>query len=99
LRMAQIIWAMTGLHQEGPQFYLLNGLGDKNYERAIKFCQWKKIQIVLESRTWYLANTDGTGFPNSDIRQATDTVVYKPNTKMMWFAPAGNDRGMVWGGR
>jgi hypothetical protein len=92
LSMAQIVWAVTGGHTQGPRFYLINTNGFSNFKAAIDFVINEKIDIVLYSQVWsFGGNFDGTGFINAQVTRATRAGV-------LWINAAGNFGGRVYNG-
>lgn len=92
LYMAQIIWALTGNHVDGPQFYLLNTNGLTNLRRATAFAIEHKVDIILYSQNWeYGGNFDGHGFINEIVNEATSHGI-------IWVNAAGNYGSRVFNG-
>jgi len=89
LRMAQIIWSVTGKTDNGPKLYLLNGDGLTNIKKAIDFSIEKKVDIIVFSATWYFGtNFDGSGPLNAQVNRATERGI-------IWINAAGNDSKMM----
>ncbi|MGK5082778.1 S8 family serine peptidase [Bdellovibrionota bacterium FG-1] len=89
LGMAEIVWAMTGKHPEGPHFYLVNTNGFTNFKAAVDFVLQEHIDIVLYAQVWpFGSNFDGTGFINEAVNKATQAGV-------VWINAAGNFGEMV----
>lgn len=85
-RMAQALWAVSGKKPEGPQFYLLNGRGQTNFKRAIRYAIDEiKPQIILCSMNFEsLAGFDEVqSFAHRWINEATDAGI-------LWVNAAGN---------
>ncbi len=90
--MAQLVWAVTGSHPEGPQFYLLNANGPTLFRRAARFAIESKVDVILFSGTFEGAgNYDGRG----PIDAAVDEAVA---AGILWVNAAGNSGGMVYNG-
>ena len=90
--MAQLVWAVTGSHPEGPQFYLLNANGPTLFRRAVRFAIESKVDVILFSGTFEGAgNYDGRG----PIDAAVDDAVA---AGILWVNAAGNSGGMVYNG-
>jgi hypothetical protein len=87
--MAQLIWAMTGQQEAGPQFYLLNATGITNFRRAVQYAIDEKVDIILYSQNRECCgNFDGSGFLNAIVNQATTAGI-------LWVNAAGNYGGRV----
>ncbi len=86
--MATIAWATTGgSRSDAPQFYLVNGKGLFNLERAVQYCIDEKVDIILYAQNWeYGGNFDGRGFINAIVTRATDA-------KILWVNAGGNYGG------
>lgn len=90
LRMAQIVWAVTGKTANGPKIYLLNASGLTNFKKAVDFVIENKVDIVLHSAIWQFGgNFDGGGPINAQVNRATERGV-------IWINAAGNDSKMVY---
>jgi hypothetical protein len=90
--MAQLVWAMTGNHPDGPQFYLLNANGPTMFRRAVRFAIELKVDIILFSGTFEGAgNYDGRGPINAAVDEAVAAGI-------IWINAAGNTGGMVYNG-
>ena len=90
--MAQLVWAVTGSHPEGPQFYLLNANGPTLFRRAVRFAIESKVDVILFSGTFEGAgNYDGRG----PIDAAVDDALA---AGILWVNAAGNSGGMVYNG-
>ncbi|MEO5667366.1 MAG: S8 family serine peptidase [Bdellovibrionota bacterium] len=93
LLMAQVVWAMTGSHPEGPKFYLVDANGLSNLRAAIDTVINLKVDIVLYASTWETGgNYDGQGFINAAVTRAARAGI-------LWVNAAGNDHGMTYTGR
>jgi hypothetical protein len=91
-RIAQIVWAMTGSHPDGPQFLLLNGNGITNFKRAVVYAMDQQVDLVLYSQVWECCgNFEGSGYINDLVTTAT-------NSGIIWINAAGNFRGYVYNG-
>lgn len=89
LRMAQIIWSVTGKTENGPKLYLMNGDGLSNIKKAIDFSIQNKVDIIVFSATWYFGtNFDGSGPLNAQVNRATERGI-------IWINAAGNDSKMM----
>ncbi|MBY0471364.1 hypothetical protein K2X30_09370 [bacterium] len=92
LKMAQIIWAVTGKKSAGPKFYLVNTNGFTNFKAAVDFVIEKKVDIVLYSQVWeFGGNYDGKGFINAEVSRAIDADI-------LWVNAAGDFGGNVYNG-
>lgn len=92
LHLAQIIWAMTGYAEDGPQFRLYNANGPDNFVAAVRHLIEWKADIVVCSRNWEtFGNFDGKGFINKAVEEATDEGI-------LWFQAAGNYHDKVFNG-
>ncbi len=90
--MAQLVWAMTGNHPDGPQLYLLNANGPTMFRRAVRFAIELKVDIILFSSTFEGAgNYDGRGPINTAVDEAVAAGI-------IWINAAGNSGGMVYNG-
>jgi hypothetical protein len=90
--MAQMVWAMTGNSQDGPQFLLLNANGPTMFRRAVRHAIEQKADIILFSSTFEGAgNYDGRG----PINAAVDDAV---RAGILWINAAGNSGGQVFNG-
>ena len=90
--MAQLVWAVTGSHPEGPQFYLLNANGPTLFRRAVRYAIELKVDMILFSGTFEGAgNFDGRG----PINAAVDAAIA---AGILWVNAAGNTGGMVYNG-
>ena len=68
--MAQIVWAVTGSHPGGPQFYLLNASGPTMLRRAVRYAIEQKVDIILFSGSFEGGgNGDGRGPINAHRRR------------------------------
>jgi hypothetical protein len=92
LHLAQIVWAMTGYSEDGPQFRLYNANGPENFVEAVRHLVRWQADIVLCSRNWEtFGNFDGKGFVNKAVEEATDEGI-------LWFQAAGNYHQKVFNG-
>jgi hypothetical protein len=90
--LAQIIWAMTGLHANGPKFYLLNANGPTLLRRAVRYAMEAKVDIILFSGVFEGAgNGDGRGPINDVVSDALAAGI-------LWINAAGNFGGRVYNG-
>jgi Subtilase family len=90
--MAQIVWAVTGFHPEGPKFYLLNANGPTLFGRAVRYAIEEKVDIILFSGTFEGAgNGDGRGPINRMVAEALAAGI-------IWINAAGNTGGHVYNG-
>ena len=68
--MAQIVWAVTGPHPEGPKFYLLNANGPTMLRRAVRYAIEQEVDIILFSGSFEGGgNGDGRGPDQPDRRR------------------------------
>jgi len=82
--MAQIIWAVTGSHPGGPQFYLLNASGPTMLRRAVRYAVEQKVDIILFSGSFEGGgNGDGRGPINAIVDQAL-------GANILWINASGN---------
>ena len=93
-RVAQLVWAMTGMKQDiAPQFYLLNANGYTNFRRAVRYAIQEKIDIIVYAQNWeYGGNFDGKGFVNETVNEALEAGI-------TWINAAGNYGGAVYNGK
>lgn len=86
LRMAQIIWGLTGKAiSRSPKFYLLNTNGFSNFKASVDFAINNKVDFILYSQVWpFGGNLDGTGFINATVNRAI-------NAGILWVNAAGNN--------
>jgi hypothetical protein len=90
--MAQLVWAVSGSHPDGPQFFLLNANGPTMLRRAIRFAIEVKVDVILFSGTFEGAgNGDGRGPINAAVSEATAAGI-------LWINAAGNSGGRVFNG-
>jgi hypothetical protein len=90
--MAQIVWAITGFHPDGPRFYLLNANGPTMLRRAVRLAIEERVDLVLFSGTFEGAgNGDGRGPINAIVSEAIDAGI-------LWVNAAGNYGGRVYNG-
>lgn len=91
--MAQTVWAMTGNNPLGPQFYLLNANGRKNFGCAIRYArEIAKVDIILFSQNFeYGGKFNGGGFLNALVDEATASGI-------LWINAAGNYGNRVYNG-
>lgn len=90
-RVAQLVWAMTGMdYEKTPQFYLLNANGFTNFRRAIRYAIQEKVDIIVYAQNWeYGGNYDGEGFINAAVDEALEAGI-------IWINAAGNYGDMVY---
>jgi Subtilase family len=89
---AQIIWAITGFHEHGPKFHLLNANGPTMLRRAVRYCIENKIDLILFSNTFEGGgNGDGRGPINRVVADALAADI-------IWINAAGNYGGHVYNG-
>lgn len=93
-RVAQLVWAMTGMKQDiAPQFYLLNANGYTNFRRAVRYAIQEKIDIIVYAQNWeYGGNFDGKGFVNATVNEALEAGI-------TWINAAGNYGSAVYNGK
>jgi hypothetical protein len=90
--MAQIIWAVTGLHARGPKFYLLNANGPTMLRRAVRYAIEAKVDMILFSGTFEGGgNGDGRGPINRIVAEALAADI-------LWINAAGNYGAHVYNG-
>ena len=90
--MAQIIWAVTGLHADGPRFFLLNANGPTMLRRAVRYAIEAKVDVILFSGTFEGGgNGDGRGPINRIVADALAAGI-------LWINAAGNYGGRVYNG-
>jgi hypothetical protein len=90
--MAQIIWAVSGLHSKGPQFFLLNANGPTMLRRAIRYAVEQQVDLILFSSTFEGGgNGDGRGPINQAVSEAMRAGI-------VWVNAAGNYGGRVYNG-
>lgn len=89
-RVAQLVWAMTGMsHEIAPRLYLLNANGYTNFRRAVRYAIEEKVDIILYAQSWeYGGNYDGKGFINNVVNEATKKDI-------LWINAAGNYGDLV----
>lgn len=90
--MAQLIWAMTGSHPDGPKFYLLNANGPTMLRRAVRYAIDHKVDILLFSGSF-----EGGG--NYDGRGSIDRIAAEAvSAGIVWVNAAGNYGRKVFNG-
>jgi hypothetical protein len=90
--LAQIVWAVTGLHPNGPQFFLLNANGPTMLRRAVRYAIDAKVDVILFSGTFEGGgNGDGRGPMNRIVADALAADI-------LWINAAGNYGGRVYNG-
>jgi hypothetical protein len=90
--MAQIIWAVTGSHPQGPHFYLLNANGPTMLRRAVHYAIQEKVDIILFSGSFEGGgNGDGRGPINRAVADALAADI-------LWINAAGNYGHHVYNG-
>jgi hypothetical protein len=90
--MAQLVWAVTGSHPDGPQFFLLNANGPTMFRRAVRFAIELKVDVILFSGTFEGAGDyDGRGPVNAAVGEAVAAGI-------LWVNAAGNHGGRVFNG-
>ncbi|MDR3637936.1 MAG: S8 family serine peptidase [Isosphaeraceae bacterium] len=90
--MAQIIWAVTGSHRDGPKFYLLNANGPTMLRRAVRYAIEQKVDVVLFSGSFEGGgNGDGRGPINRIVDEALAANI-------VWINAAGNYGRRVYNG-
>ncbi len=93
LRIANIIWELTGKNEEGPQFYLINTNGFTNFQAAIQKVIQLDIDIVLYPQVWeWGGNFNGTGFINHEISKAI-------NSGVIWINATGDPHNLIYIGK
>jgi hypothetical protein len=92
LHMAQIVWAMSGLNKNGPQFGLFNVNGPDNQIAAIKaLLDWGAHIVVQSANFEMFGNMNGTGWINEHVEHAKSKGV-------IWLNTVGNYRDLVYNG-
>jgi hypothetical protein len=90
--LAQIVWAVTGSHPGGPQFYLLNANGPTLLRRAVRYAIEAKVDLILFGGSFEGAgNGDGRGPINRIVADALAADI-------LWINAAGNHGGHVYNG-
>jgi hypothetical protein len=90
--MAQIVWAVTGFHDRGPKFYLLNANGPTMLRRAVRYAIEAKVDLILFCGTFEGGgNGDGRGPINRIVADALAADI-------LWINAAGNYGGHVYNG-
>jgi hypothetical protein len=90
--MAQIVWAVTGSHRRGPQFYLLNANGPTMLRRAVRYAIEAKVHVILFSGVFEGGgNGDGRGPINRVVDEALAAGI-------IWVNAAGNFGRCVYNG-
>ena len=90
--MAQIVWAMTGAHPDGPKFYLLNANGPTMLRRAVRFAIEQQVDVILFSGSFEGGGDgDGRGPINRIVAEALAADI-------LWINAAGNYGGRVYSG-
>ena len=87
--MAQIVWALTGSHPSGPQFYLLNANGPTMLRRAVQYAIEQRVDIILFSGSF---DGGGNGDGRGPINRIVDDAVGRG---ILWINAAGNYGGHV----
>lgn len=91
-QLAQLVWAATGNHPDGPKFLLLNANGPTLFRRAIRYAIEQKADIILFGGTFEGAgNYDGRGPVNAAVSEAVAAGI-------LWVNAAGNCGGAVYDG-
>lgn len=90
--MAQIVWAMTGAHPDGPKFYLLNANGPTMLRRAVRYAIDQKVDLILFSGS-FEGGGDGNG--HGPINRIVDDALA---ADILWVNAAGNYGGRVYSG-
>lgn len=74
-RLAQLIWAMTGFHDEGPQFRLYNANGLVNFRNAVRDAMAWPADIILNTVNFEsFGEFDGTGPVNKLVDEAARAI-------------------------
>ncbi|HMP57949.1 MAG TPA: S8 family serine peptidase [Gemmatales bacterium] len=90
--MAQIVWAVTGMQADGPQFYLLNANGPTLFRRAVRYAIEQQVDVILFAGVFEGGgNGDGKGFINRVVGEAVAAGI-------IWINAAGNFGGRTWEG-
>jgi hypothetical protein len=90
--MAQIVWAVTGFHPNGPKFYLLNASGPTMLRRAVRYAIEQKVDLILFSGSFEGGgNGDGRGPINRAVADALAAGI-------LWVNAAGNYGHCVYNG-
>ena len=87
--MAQIVWALSGSHPSGPQFYLLNANGPTMLRRAVRYAIEQRVNIILFSGSF---DGGGNGDGRGPINRIVDDAVGRG---ILWINAAGNYGGHV----
>lgn len=87
--MAQTLWAMTGLSNDGPEMFLVNARGTSNFHKAHNWAIREGVNIVLISMNFEgTGNFDGGGEINRLVNAMTAEGI-------IVVVAAGNYGGMV----
>ncbi len=90
--MAQIVWAVTGAHPEGPKFFLLNANGPTMLRRAVRYAIEQRVDVIL-----FCGSFEGGG--NGDGRGPIDRIVADAvAADILWINAAGNYGRHVYNG-
>src|SRR5438094_445196 len=90
--MAQIVWAVTGAHPEGPRFYLLNANGPTMLRRAVRYAIEQRVDIILFSGSF---EGGGNGDGRGPINRIVDDAL---GSDILWINAAGNFGRRVYNG-
>jgi hypothetical protein len=90
--MAQIVWAVTGMHPGGPKFYLLNANGPTMLRRAVRYAIEQGVDIILFSGS-FEGGGDGDG--RGPINRIVDEALARD---IIWINAAGNYGRRVYNG-
>jgi subtilisin family serine protease len=90
--MAQIVWAVTGMHPGGPKFYLLNANGPTMLRRAVRYAIEQGVDIILFSGS-FEGGGDGDG--RGPINRIVDQALAQD---ILWINAAGNYGRRVYNG-
>jgi subtilisin family serine protease len=90
--LAQIIWAVTGNHPGGPQFYLLNASGPTMLRRAVRYAVEQKVDVILFSGSF---EGGGNGDGRGPINAIVDLAL---GANILWINAAGNYGRRVYNG-
>jgi hypothetical protein len=90
--MAQIVWAVTGAHPQGPKFFLLNANGPTMLRRAVRYAIEQRVDVIL-----FCGSFEGGG--NGDGRGPINrTVADALAADILWINAAGNYGHRVYNG-
>jgi hypothetical protein len=90
--MAQIVWAVAGMHPSGPKFYLLNANGPTMLRRAVRYAIEQGVDIILFSGSF---EGGGNGDGRGPINRIVDEAMARD---IIWINAAGNFGRRVYNG-